>query len=179
MKSNVKNDFVLPILVLCVICLVTSTALAFTEKATTPIIEAAAAAAAEAARLEVLPGATSFEQVILEPMPEGVTAMYKAENGYTVEVDVKGYAGVMTVIAGIDNDGKIVKTKTLNHSETAGLGSKTAEEPFQSQFVGKDSSLEGISTIGGATVSSKAFIGAVEKAFNGVQAAAGETVTNN
>jgi len=45
------------------------------------------------------------------------------------------------------------------------MGSKTAEEPFRSQFPGKDEMLEGVSAISGATISSNAYLGAVADAF--------------
>ena len=74
--SNAKNDFVLPIVVLTVICIVVSLALAFTEQATAPIIAAAEKAAAEAAEREVLPSADSFELVQATGLPDGVTEVY-------------------------------------------------------------------------------------------------------
>lgn len=178
--SNAKNDFVLPIVVLTVICLVVTTALAFTEQATTPIIEATEKANAEAARMEVLPTADSFELLNLSGLPEGVTEVYNATNGAgtVVMAEGKGYGGVMKIIVGLDSDGKITGTKTLSHGETAGLGSKTAEPKFQSQFPGKDASLDGVSTISGATISSKCFIGMVEKAFAAQTIAQGGSVEN-
>lgn len=54
-------------------------------------------------------------------------------------VEGKGYGGTVKGIVGIDADGIITGTKILSHSETPSLGGKTAEEPFQSQFPGKDS----------------------------------------
>ena len=45
------------------------------------------------------------------------------------------------------------------------MGSKTTEEPFRSQFVGKDSSLDGVQAISGATISSTAYINAINDAF--------------
>lgn len=165
--SNTKNDFVMPIAVLTIICLVISTVLAFTEQATTPIIQAAEKAAAEAAQMEVLPSADAFTFAALEELPEGVTEVYTANNGAGTVVfcEGKGYGGVMKIIVGMDADGKITGTKTLLHGETQGLGSKTAEPKFQSQFVGKDAALEGVSAIGGATISSKCFLKMIDGAF--------------
>ena len=158
----------LPIVVLTVICIVTTAALAFTEQLTTPIIEAAAAKEAETAKKEVLPLADSFIEVSTENMPETVTAAFKAENGEgnVFFVTVKGYGGKMKIICGIDKDGKIAGTKTLEHKETAGLGEKTAKPQYQEQYKGKDESLQNIDFIGGATISSKAFYGAVSDAFS-------------
>lgn len=165
--SNAKNDFVLPIVVLTVICIVVSTALAFTQQTTAPIIEAAEKAAAEAAEKEVLPGADSFALMQVAGLPAGVTEVYEAANGagFVFMVEGKGYGGDVKGIVGIGADGVITGTQILSHSETAGLGSKTAEEPFQSQFPGKDSSLSGVTVISGASISSRCFIGMVNQAF--------------
>ena len=62
------NKIFKPIVVLCAICIVITGALAATNGVTAPIIEAATAAAQEAARMELVPEATSFTQV------EGVSA---------------------------------------------------------------------------------------------------------
>lgn len=178
--SNAKNDFILPIVVLTVICLIITAALAFTEQVTTPIIKATEKANAEAARREVLPAADGFELLNLSDLPEGVTEVYNATNGTgtVVMAEGKGYGGVMKVIVGIDADGNITGTKTLSHGETAGLGSKTAEPKFQGQFTGQDKSLSGVSVISGATISSDCFIGAVKKAFEAQEIAQGGTAVN-
>ena len=57
------NKVFKPIVVLCVICIVITGALAVTNQMTAPIIEAATIAAQNAARQELAPEATSFEQV--------------------------------------------------------------------------------------------------------------------
>ena len=167
MNNNIVKDFVMPIAVLTIICLVITAALAFTEQATTPIIAAAEKAAADAARMEVLPTADSFEQVDTTGMPAAVVEAYKATNGAgsVFILQQNGYGGAMKIIVGIDSDDKVSGTKTMGHSETPGLGAKTAEAPFHSQFPGQDESLSGVSTIGGATISSNCFIDMVKQAF--------------
>ena len=68
-----KHAFLRPILVLTVICLVTSVLLALTNAVTAPIIAATERAAAEAAKREVLPGADTFEVLQVAGLPETVT----------------------------------------------------------------------------------------------------------
>lgn len=167
MKVEERKEFFKPIAVLVTICLVISAALAFTNNMTAPVIQAEKQAEATAARQEVLPEADGFEEMTLTGLPETVTAVYKASNGvgYVFMLTAKGYGGDMELICAIGSDGKLVNCETLSHSETSGLGSKTADEPFRSQFVGKDSSLDGVDTISGATISSKAYIGAIRDAF--------------
>ncbi|MBQ9032430.1 MAG: FMN-binding protein [Parasporobacterium sp.] len=167
MKSSAKNDFVMPIAVLTIICLVITALLALTNSATEPVITKAAAERAEAARTEIIPEAEGFELMEVDGLPSTVKEAYSTTNdcGYIFMLETMGYGGEMDLILGMDNDGEIIAVKTLAHSETKGMGSKTAEEPFRSQFTGKDESLEGVSAISGATISSKAYLGAVADAF--------------
>jgi len=173
--SNAKNDFVKPILVLTIICLIITAALAFTNEKTAPIIVQAEKAKAEAAQKEVLPEADSFKLMKLSGLPSAVTEVYKAENGagYVLMITTKGYGGDMKIICGMDSNGLIVDCKTLSQSETQGLGTKTTQPEFRNQFVGKDSSLAGVETISGATISSKAYIGAIKDAFAAYEIAKG------
>ena len=169
------KDILKPILVLMLICLVITAALAVTNEKTAPIIEQTKKAQAEAAQKEVLPDADSFTQLELTGLPSTVTAVYKANNGsgYVFMLTAKGYGGDMNLICGIDAEGKIVACKTLAHSETQGLGSKTTESKFRDQFSGKDASLDGVATISGATISSKAYIGVIKDAFTAYETAKG------
>ena len=169
------KDVFKPIIVLMLICLVITAALAVTNEKTAPVIEQTKKAQAEAAQKEVLPEADAFKQLELSGLPSSVTAVYKAENGagYVFMLTAKGYGGDMSLICGMDADGKIVACKTLSHSETQGLGSKTAGDDFRGQFVGKDSKLDGVETISGATISSKAYFGAIKDAFAAYETAKG------
>jgi electron transport complex protein RnfG len=85
-----KKEFVTPILVLTLICLFISAALAITNHFTEPVIAKAAACREEAARCEVVPGAGSFELLQADGLPATVKEVYKASNG-------AGYVFVLTV----------------------------------------------------------------------------------
>ncbi|MEL7609335.1 MAG: FMN-binding protein [Bacillota bacterium] len=165
--SGAKKDFMMPVVVLTVICLVISAALAFTNNLTKPIIDAGASERADAVRLAVMPQADTFEKLDASGLPSSVTEAYQAKNGagYVFTLVAKGYGGDMTILCGIDADGLITACKTLSHSETAGLGSKTAEDEYRNQYAGKDSGLAGVSAISGATISSKAYESAIKDAF--------------
>lgn len=165
--SNVRKDFIKPILVLMFICLFVSTALAFTNQKTAPIIKEAERVKAEEARKEVLPDADNFTQMDLEALPATVSEVYKADNGvgFVFMLITKGYGGDMKLICGIDSEGKITDCNTLVHSETKGIGTRTTLPKFREQFYGKDSSLEDVTTISGATKSSKPYIEAIKDAF--------------
>ena len=60
---NAVKQFVVPAVVLTVICLVVSAALAGTYQVTEPVIEAAKRAEADASRVVVLPGGKDFKEV--------------------------------------------------------------------------------------------------------------------
>ena len=176
-KSGVTTDFVLPIVVLVLICAVMSGLLAVTNNITDPIIQEAERAANEAARKEVLSAADSFEKVEVSGLPEAVTEVYKAANGagYTFSITAQGYGGkgTLKIAVGIDMDGKITGTKILDHKETAGLGSKITGDAFQSQFPGKDANLDGVDNITGATFSSNYSRAAIADAYTAYGLAAG------
>ena len=170
MKSSVKADFVMPILVLMLICLVMSGLLAGTNFITADIIANGDAQRAEQARIDALPAADGFNKLEVA-IPEGsaVTEVYEATNGagYVFMTATTGYGakGSLQIICSIDADGKIVKTAVLAHDETPGLGTKVGEAAFADQFVGKDASLAGVDTISGATISSGAYKNAIADVF--------------
>lgn len=164
-----KNDFVMPIVVLVLICVVITGALALTNSVTEPVITANAASRAEAARIEILPEADGFELISLPQEIYGVTELYKATNGvgYVISVSGDGYGGVgsLSLMVALSPDGTIISVKTLANGDTKGIGSKVSEPGYESQFAGMDASMTGYSAITGATVSSGAYRSAVENAL--------------
>jgi electron transport complex protein RnfG len=104
-----KKDFVIPIVVLALICLVISAALAFTNSVTAPVIAAAAAARAEAAEKEVIPDATGFEKLDVDGLPKSVAEVYTTTNdvGYSLAT-AKGYGGDIKIICAIRPDGTVI-----------------------------------------------------------------------
>ena len=163
-----KNEIIKPIAVLVCICLVVTALLAYINLVTAPVIKASEGEAAAQARAEVLSEADSFKPVKIKNPPECVTEVYKAENGsgYVFMLKVKGYGGDMKLICGIKSDGTIEQSKTLSHSETSGLGSKTAEEPYRSKYSGKsEKTFTEVDAVSGATISSNAYQKAIADAF--------------
>ena len=158
-----KNDFIKPILVVTIICLVVSCALAFMDSITHPVITSAAAQRAEAAMNAKIPHATGFERIEDDGFPELVKEVYGTTNdvGYVVIAVVNGFSGDITVICGIDPDGKIIGASTLSHTETKGIGTILELPVFLDTFEGKDHRLEGVDTVTGATISTRAFIRAI------------------
>lgn len=168
--KNTYKEIIKPIVVLTCICFVVTALLAYINTVTSPIIEKAEKEAAQKAMTEVLSDADSFESVNADNMslPERVNEVYKASNGagYVFMLTTKGYGGEMKLICGINSDGTISACDTLSHSETSGLGSKTAEEPYKNQYKGKSSdTMNEVDAITGATISSVAYKSAIEDAF--------------
>lgn len=143
-----------PIIVLLVICLAATAALAFSNELTKDAIaQQNAKTEAEALRAvmsDVDTTALTADEVAsvtdaLTFEDQTVEAIYKAEKsgefvGYIFKTTAKGYGGAIIVITGIDAEGNITGTKVISHSETAGLGAKAAvsgEGSWISQYVGK------------------------------------------
>ena len=160
------------IIVLTVICLVISAALAVVNSFTAPIIEAGAIERETASRQQVLPAASDFEELSLDGLPKSITGAYKGTDGsgntvgYVFTAGNKGFDGTIVVMTAIDSDGKIVQVSTIDvTSETKTLGGQTANESYTSQYTGKDSALEGVDAISGATITSTAYEKCVSDSF--------------
>lgn len=89
-----------------------------------------------------------------------------------------GFSGNITLMAGFRPDGTIINITVLEHKETPGLGTKMTEPAFKDQFMEKNPSefnlrvkKDGgaVDAITAATISSRAFSDAVQRAFNTLQ----------
>ena len=150
MKSNKFKEYIAPTLVLVVICLVITGALAYINSITAPIIEQNSIKAADEARAELLPSADSFtaydgDLVVLEADKVFVTDCYIADNdtGMVVTVKSKSFGGLLTEMVGIDTDGAITGVKVTAHGDTPGLGTKAQDDT-------------NVTHVSGATISSNA-----------------------
>ncbi len=181
-KSLVKDA-----LVLAAITLISGLLLGLVYQITKEPIAKAQAAATQAAYEAVFPTADSFEEV--SGFDSEKASAYVHENGYADDdiiacLAVKdksgnelgyvvtvtshaGYGGDITFSMGISNDGVLNGYSITDISETAGLGMKSTEEKFMSQFVNKTlgilevtksapASDTEIQAISGATITSKA-----------------------
>ncbi|MBC8535092.1 FMN-binding protein [Feifania hominis] len=161
------SRIVKPIVVLTVICLLTSFALALTNDLTKDIIDEKQNAAAFAARRELLPEADGFDKV--ELTMDGVRDVYVATNGVgTVITGVeKGYDGDVPIMVAFDNDGVILRIAVLENGETMGIGKQIEEESYKERFVGLRADSyqpSDVDIISNATFSSNAATGAVAHA---------------
>lgn len=175
-KVPFKETMAGPTVVLLLICLVISAALAFTYQITKPKIDQINKETADAARLEVLPLADSFTESDV-PLPEGVTEFYKADNdtGSVITCETKSFGGTITVMVGVDPEGSVTGVKVTKHSDTPGVGTKAMDSAYlEKQYSGKTET-DGagnirddkeIDQVTGATVSSNAIYQCVTKALN-------------
>lgn len=97
--------------------------------------------------------------------------------GNVIKVSSKGFHGEILTLVAISQEGKVTGVKILSHSETPGVGSKTAKSDFLNRFAGKsvDNELQvvrvspakdnEVQSISGATVSSKAVTYGVNEAI--------------
>ena len=91
----------------------------------------------------------------------------------------KGFGGHIEIMAGFLPDGTINNVVVLQHKETPGLGTKMTDPKFSSQFLGKnpaDFTLKvkkdggQVDAITAATVSSRAYCDALQRAFTSLEA---------
>ena len=151
LQSSFKNMA----LSLTIIAMVAAAALAGVYLLTLENINAQKRAKQEAAKLAVLNG----------------------QEGFAVETAVDGFGGQFRVMVGFDAEGNILGYEILEHQETPGLGShmehwfKNADKPGQNIIGRKGGSLmvskDGgdVDAITAATISSRAFLKAVNQAY--------------
>jgi len=99
--------------------------------------------------------------------------------GYAVNTYTKtGFSGNISLMAGFKPDGTIISISVLEQKETPGLGTKMTEPGFKDQFNNKNPSefnlkvkKDGgpVDAITSATISSRAFCDAVQRAYNTIQ----------
>ncbi len=175
MKNNAFfKENIVPAVVLVIICLVVTAALAFTHSVASPIIAENEKQTADAARAQVLPegdGFTLYEGELVD----GVTECYTADNGTGIAVTSTygSFGGTLTSMVGIDKDGKITGVTVTGHADTPGLGTKAMETDYLAgNYNGLDTADAGsikddanVDAITGATISSNAVYQCVKEAL--------------
>lgn len=163
-----QSSILRPTLVLGLITLVVSAILVVTYNLTgVGVAGPAISDEMLAAAAELLPGGEGFDDAGVGSSAS-VPAVIGTSNeaGYVINAMGKGYGGDVSVLIGLDNDGKITGIKVLESAETPGIGTKvTEDEAFLSSFIGKDS-VDGSDVVSGATFSSKALNEALTNAFD-------------
>lgn len=191
--ANKESSFLNMVITLFLVTLIPATALGFIYELTKGPISAAKALRKAAAISEVVPSfnnSPGIDPVKIEV--DGDTLyFYKAMNdsivvGVAVETFTsKGFSGKFRIMAGFLPDGTIHDITILEHKETPGLGDKIEKSKsldkstglsWSSQFIGMnpDSFMLAVKKDGGdvdaiaaATISSRAFCDALQRAYDG------------
>ncbi len=174
-----RKQYLRPVLVLVLICMVVGVALSAVNAVTAPIIAANDEATTLATYAEALPEADSFTQ--LECDIDGVSAVLVADNGagYVIAAQARGYGGQVPLVVSFSNEGEILAVIIMDNDETPGMGKKVEDASFTDQFAGmaaQSITLDDIDAVSGATYSSKAVVNAINLAVSAFeQVTGGET----
>lgn len=153
--------------------------LALVHDITKEPIEQAAAEARQAAIAAVLPSFDNDPIAEADTIEEGIIVFPARKGGESVGTAVQtysdnGFSGNITLLVGLDKSGKVTGYRVLSHAETPGLGAKMdtwfaykgtghdvsgRKAPFTVSKDGGD-----IDAITGATITSRAFLEALNKA---------------
>lgn len=183
------------------ICVVVSGILALVNHVTTePIAKAEIEAKVAAIRAVMPPFDNNPFLELQRVLPEGETdslTVYPAKKsgrlvGFAIEsYTLKGFSGLIRTMIGFDAEGKIVDFAVLQHSESPGLGSRIPEWFHAPSETGGIRDLRGldmkasaplvvskdggkVDAITAATISSRAFLDAVNRAWKTFQATQGQ-----
>jgi electron transport complex protein RnfG len=197
--AKLKSSFLNMFLSLGAICIVTGGILAAVNDITSEPIAISKKAKVGNALKAVLPDFDNSpsEEAYWVSLSEGDSLkVYPAKKngqwvGSAVESNsLKGFSGEIKVMAGLDTQGNLINYKVLEHAETPGLGAKM-EEWFRSDknrqsVLGKNLSQGSLSVtkdkgeidaITGATISSRAFLDALNRAYSAVSGNEWEAVS--
>ena len=102
-----------------------------------------------------------------------ILAGYSSEGeliGYCVEVQNQGFGGIITMVVGVDLDGKVTGVAVTSHSETNPVGTQAMTEEALSRYVGRSGTLRtsgsnSVDVVTGATATSKAITAGVNRAL--------------
>ncbi len=179
LESNLLNM----VLSLTIISVVAATLLAVIFTLTEEPIAQAQVQKQQAAIIAVLPAVEGLEISGPETPAEGI-AIHRAYAagefvGAAVEAEANGFSGAIRLMVGFDKEGNIVNYEVLKQTETPGLGTKVVDwfktdknnqsilglNPAETKLiVSKDGGK--VDAITAATISSRAFLEAVQKAYN-------------
>ncbi len=185
--------------VLTVIAVIAGGLLAFVNSKTAPQIEQIQKENL-AAGIKTVMG--SEEIVVAEPQEADGFVCYAITDaegnalGSAVTTSANGFGGALKVLVGFDGEGTILGYTVLEHAETPGLGDKAGtwfQKGGKGDIIGKNPGKDifkvskdeagGIDAITASTITSRAFLLAIENAYNkyfaGTDATTGATQQNN
>lgn len=204
MGKKLESNFINMVVVLFAVTLIASAAVGYVYTLTAAPIEKAKQAKQVNAIRQVIPGEfdndPSADAWKAETPDGGELEFYPAQkNGTLVGTAVKtysnnGFGGKVWLMVGFNPDGTISNYSVLEHKETPGLGSKMDlwfTQNGKGSIIGKKPGTTGlkvskdggdVDAITAATISSRAFLDAVNRAAEGLSGAdvsSGATQQNN
>lgn len=190
MGKKLESNFTNMVVVLFAVTLIASAAVGYVYTLTAGPIEAAKQAKQVNAIRQVIPGEfdndPNQDMWKMDTPDGGVLEFYPAKkNGEMIGTAVKtytnnGFGGQVWLMVGFNPDGTIANYSVLEHKETPGLGSKMDvwfTKDGKSSIVGKNPGTQGLTVskdggdvdaITAATISSRAFLDAVNRAAAGL-----------
>lgn len=183
-SKKLESTFINMVGVLCLVTLISAACLGYVYKITkTTIDQSKESKKLEAVKAVIIDG--------YDNMPTKDTFFIKSDNneklecypakkdGKVTSVAVKtytnkGFSGYISLMVGFLPNGTINKVSVVQQAETPGLGTKILSESFRSQYFGKHPSKNNlkvkkdggeIDAITAATISSRAFSDAVDRAY--------------
>ena len=186
--KKLESSFMNMVIVLTLITVIAAACLGAMNNATAEPIAASKKAKQEAAIKAVLPEFASVEEDNVNN--QKIFRAYNANGeivGIAIETAELGFGGDVTTMVGFDANGVLVEYSLLQHAETPGLGSKLVDwfkVKSDIRGAGADKMPLRVSKDGGefdaitaATISSRAFLNSINKAYETYQIALGETPT--
>ena len=155
-------------LVLTLVCLIASALLGGAYLVTAEKIDQQAVIALNENLNQVFPDADDFEETDQYYMAKKDDMII----GFASVIETEGYGGTINLLVGIDTQRKLTGIRIMEHAETPGLGANALKPKFYNQFTGlsidklKIKKEDGeIDAITGATITTKAVISGVKKAY--------------
>lgn len=192
MKSSLGNMVV----VLLCITAVSSAAVGVVYSVTEKPIAVARTQKKSAALSQVLPrfDNTPSDEMQAVSVDGGEVYVYTGREGgevvgYAVESFAAGYGGTIKMMVGFEPDGRIRNIRVLEQAETQGLGAKISDDdnPILASLLGRNPSQlkmsvrkDGgdIDAITASTVSSRAYVGGVNRAYTAFLEASGSDASD-
>ena len=150
LKKILKREYLTPVIVLSVICLVVAGMLGAVNLLTSKVVKDAEREAIRESLSDIMPGAEFGDAYLPDGAPESVVAVYedKGGSGYAVLIETKKtYTGrPIAITVGVDTEGVILGARITKTSETkgtalvadfaSGLRGLTAEQVASVDLVG-------------------------------------------
>lgn len=126
----------------------------------------------------ILPGSTTFTPEEYTGEDTNIRSVFKGETGYVIQTVTYGYAGNITMLIGVSNEGAVTGLQIREMQETYGLGGEALTDwEFLAQFLNTTGNVA-IGTPGQADAFSSASGTSDTEADTYVDALTGATVTS-